>query len=80
MLLIKYNRRHIKVTELFTNVSKVAKDIAELSWKLASVQKDPLNAANFLDNVTNYYSNLLTKDEIEYLRFYFNMKLEMMKE
>lgn len=68
------------MTELFTNVSKVAKDIAELSWKLASVQKDPLNAANFLDNVTNYYSNLLTKDEIEYLRFYFNMKLEMMKE
>ena len=68
------------MTELFTNVSKVAKDIAELSWKLASVQKDPLNAANFLDNVTNYYSNLLTEDEIEYLRFYFNMKLEMMKE
>jgi hypothetical protein len=67
------------MTELFTNVSKVAKDIAELSWKLASVQKNPLNAANFLDNVTNYYSNLLTEDEIEYLRFYFNMKLEMMK-
>lgn len=68
------------MTELFTNVSKVAKDIAELSWKLASVQKDPLHAANFLDNITNYYSNLLTEDEIEYLRFYFNIKLEMMKE
>lgn len=68
------------MTELFTNVSTVAKKIAETAWQLASIQKDPLDAATFLDNVTNYYSNLLTEEEIEYLRFYFSMKLEMMKE
>lgn len=68
------------MTELFTNVGAVAKKIAETAWKLASTQKDPLRAATFLDNVTNYYSNLLTEEEIEYLRFYFSMKLEMMKE
>lgn len=68
------------MTELFTNVGAVAKKIAETAWQLASIQKDPWDAATFLDNVTNYYSNLLTEEEVEYLRFYFSMKLEMMKE
>ena len=66
--------------ELFTNVSDEAKEIAELSWQIASIQKNPLEAANFLANATLYYSNILTEEEVDFLRFYFNMKLEMMKE
>jgi len=41
---------------------------------------DSLIAAKFLNNATNYYSNIYTEKEIEFLRFYFNMQLEMMKE
>lgn len=68
------------MTEIFTNVSNEAKEIAELSWRVANIQKNPLEAANFLANVTSYYSNILTEEEVDFLRFYFNMKLEMMKE
>ena len=66
--------------EIFNNISKETKEIAEISWRLAISQKNPMNAADFLNNVTNYYSNIMTEEEIEFLRFYFNMKMEMMKE
>ena len=68
------------MTEIFENVSKVAKDVAETAWKLAEIQPDPVAASNLLNNVTQYYSHILTEEEIEFLQFYFNMKLEMMKE
>jgi hypothetical protein len=68
------------MTEIFQNVSDEAKEIAELSWRVASIQKNPLEAANFLTNVTSYYSNILTEEEVEFLQFYFKMQMEMMKE
>jgi len=66
--------------EIFENISNNVKEIADVAWRLASVQKNPLEAAKFLDNVTNYYDKIMTEEEIEFLRFYFNMKMEMMKE
>lgn len=66
--------------EIFENISNNVKEIADVAWRLASAQKNPLEAAKFLDNVTNYYDKIMTKEEIEFLRFYFNMKMEMMKE
>lgn len=68
------------MTEIFQNVSDEAKEIAELSWRVANIQKNPLEAANFLANVTSYYSNILTEEEVEFLQFYFKMQMEMMKE
>jgi len=68
------------MTELFTNVSEEVKDIAETAWNIALAQSNPVKAAEFLNNVTNYYKNIYTKEEIEFLQFYFNMKLELMKE
>jgi len=68
------------MTEIFANVSNTIKDVAEKAWYLASKMQDPVMASDFLDNVTNYYSYLCTEEEIEFLQFYFNMKLEMMKE
>jgi len=67
------------MTEIFQNVSDEAKEIAELSWRVANIQKNPLEAANFLANVTSYYSNILTEEEVEFLQFYFKMQMEMMK-
>ena len=68
------------MTELFENVSSKTKDIARISWNLAIAQKNPLEAADFLNNVTNYYRNILTEEEIEFLQFYFNIQMEMMKD
>lgn len=66
--------------EIFNNISNEIKQIAEISWRLAVSQHNPINAAKFLDNVTNYYESMLTEEEIEFLRFYFNMKMEAIKE
>ena len=66
--------------ELFNNVRQEVKDTAESAWNLAIAQHGPVRAADFLDNVTNYYRNIYTDEEIEFLQFYFKMKVEMMKD
>ena len=67
------------MTELFENVNDKVKELAETAWSLAQTQKNALAAAKFLNNITNYYDNILTTEEIEFLHFYFNLKMEMMK-
>ena len=66
--------------EIFENVSERTKEIAEIAWRLAVSQSNPIDAANFLNDVTNYYDKILTEEEVNFLRFYFNMKMELMKE
>ena len=68
------------MTELFPNISKEVKETAEIAWRLAISQNNPASAAEFLNNITEYYSRTYSEEEIEFLRFYFNMKMEMMKE
>lgn len=65
--------------ELFENVHDEVKSVAKTAWNLALVQPDALQAANFLNAITNYYKHIYTEEEIEFLQFYFNMQLEMMK-
>ena len=66
--------------EIFDNIRTEVKEIADTAWNLAMMQKNPIQAANFLNNVTEYYKHIYTNEEIEFLQFYFHMKLEMMKE
>ena len=66
--------------EIFNNIKDEVKEVAEIAWKLALMQKDPMKAAKFLNTVTEYYKNLYSEEEIEFLQFYFQMKMEMMKE
>lgn len=66
--------------EIFKNVSDKVKGIASTVWSLAMAQDNPIKAAEFLNTVTNYYDKMLTDEEIDFLRFYFNMKMEAMKE
>jgi hypothetical protein len=68
------------MTEIYDNISEEAKEIARLAWKVAIAQNNPVDTANFLNTVTEYYKNSLTEEEIEFLRFYFKMQMEMMKE
>ena len=66
--------------EIFKNVSDSVKGIASTVWSLAMAQDNPIKAAEFLNTATNYYDKMLTDEEIDFLRFYFNMKMEAMKE
>ena len=68
------------MTEIFQDINNEVKETAEALWNMALKLNDSLIAAKFLNNATNYYSNIYTEKEIEFLRFYFNMQLEMMKE
>ena len=68
------------MTEIFQDISPIVKDVAKTAWNIAMSQTNPVDAANFLNNVTNYYSNIFTDEEIEFLRFYFQMQMEMMKQ
>ena len=66
--------------ELYDNIKEEVKEVAQVAWNLALMQKDPSKAAQFLHTVTEYYKQLYTQEEIEFLQFYFNMKMELMKE
>jgi len=68
------------MTEIYDDISEETKEIARLAWKIAMAQNNPASAADFLSNITEYYRNSLTEEEIEFLRFYFKMQMEMMKE
>ncbi len=63
--------------EIFENVRDEVKKIADLSWQVALKQDTPAEAAKFLDAVTNFCKSSYTAEEVEFLRFYFNMKMEM---
>ena len=67
------------MTEIFTNVSDYIKRVAEDYWKLAQFRKTPVEMAEFLNNATNSCKDICTPEEVDFLRFYFNMKMEMMK-
>jgi len=42
------------------------------------MKNNPVEAADFLNEVTNYYREVGTPEEVEFLQFYFNMRMEMM--
>ena len=67
------------MNEIYKDVSDNVKEIARLAWNVAMAQKDPVRAANFLHSVTEFYKQSLTEEEIEFLQFYFNLQMEMMK-
>lgn len=66
--------------EIFNNISTEVKETAEVAWNLAMAQNNPIRAAEFLNTVTEYYRNIYTDEEIEFLQFYFHMKVEMINE
>ena len=68
------------MTEIFEDISDEIKQLAEGAWAITLSQENPIKAAEFLNSVTNYYTNILTEREMEFLQFYFQMKMEMMKE
>lgn len=68
------------MTEIYANISDQMKSVAETAWRIAMSKKNPVEAAQFLDDITNFYRNLrYSPEEIKFLQFYFNMKMETYK-
>ena len=65
--------------EIFSDIGDDIKEIAKTSWKLALMQKEPRKAAEFLTRVIDYCKQLYTEEEIEFLQFYFQTQMEMVK-
>lgn len=65
------------MTEIFENISDDVKNKAEIIWQIATAQPDALAAAEYLHGMTEYFKNKWTEEEVDFLRFYFNMRMEM---
>lgn len=65
------------MTELFADIRQEVRNTSEIIWNLASQITDPVTAANFLNNTIGYYSNLYTEEEMEFLQFALQTKMEM---
>ena len=67
------------MTEIFTEIKPEVKEMAETIWNIATVLDNPVLAANFLNDATNYCKTIFNEQEIDFLHFYFNMQMEMMQ-
>ena len=63
--------------EIFTNISDDVKQKAEIMWKMALWQPNPVKAAELLNILTEYYRKRWTEEEVDFLRFYFQTQMEM---
>lgn len=66
------------MTEIFKNISPQTREYAEVAWECALMFDNPIDMAKFLNAVTNYYMVTGTQEEVDFLRFYFNIQMEMM--
>ena len=64
--------------ELYNDISVEVRELAESIWRLAQTKNNPIDAAKFIVNTTEYYTDTLTERELEFLRFYFYTQLELM--
>lgn len=64
--------------ELFENIRPEVKDAAQAMWQLALKKKNPIEAAKFINDTTNYLAMQYSPEEVEFLRFYVKTQLEMM--
>ena len=67
------------MTEIFADISDDVKKKAEIMWKLALSQPNPVNAAELLNILTEYYRKRWTEEEVDFLQFYFQTQMEMNK-
>ncbi len=65
------------MTELFPNISEKVRTNAEIAWRLAQTFHSPLSMVQFLND---YTAAAPTEEEQEFLRFYFNLQLELLKD
>lgn len=68
------------MTELYPNISNELRQATEAAWNIALHKRNPVEAAQFLNNITEYYRTIgCSEEEMSFIRFYFNMKMETYK-
>lgn len=67
------------MTELFPEISQQMRDYAALVWEQAR-NMSPDNAAKLMNVTTESFEKEGLEEEADFLRFYFNLQMEMMKE
>ena len=67
------------MTEIFADISDDVKKKAEIMWKMAMSQPNPVRAAELLNILTEYYRKRWTEEEVDFLQFYFQTQMEMNK-
>lgn len=65
--------------EIFADISDNVKQKAEIMWKMALSQPNPVKAAELLNILTEYYRKRWTEEEVDFLQFYFQTQMEMNK-
>lgn len=65
--------------EIFADISDDVKQKAEIMWKMALSQPNPVKAAELLNILTEYYRKRWTEEEVDFLQFYFQTQMEMNK-
>ena len=66
--------------EIFADISDDIKQKAEAAWNEAINKHNPIAAASYLSDITESYRETWTEEEIEFLQFYFQMRMEMIKQ
>ena len=67
------------MVEIFRDINEITKEAAALIWELALTKRNPVEMADFLNEKTNEFRKIVTEQDIEFLQFYFKMKMEEMK-
>ena len=67
------------MTELFPDISDEIRIAAKTAWDVVKAQKDPADAVEFMDKTIKYFEETLGEEEADFLRFYFQVQMEMMK-
>ena len=67
------------MTEIFADIGDDVKNKAEIMWKMAMSQPNPVRAAELLNILTEYYRKRWTEEEVDFLQFYFQTQMEMNK-
>lgn len=62
--------------ELFPNISEKVRTNAEVAWRLAQTFHNPLTVVKFLND---YTTAAPTEEERDFLQFYFNLQMELLK-
>jgi hypothetical protein len=64
------------MTELFPDISEKVRSNAEIAWRLAQTFHNPISTVKFL---SDYTAAAPTDEEREFLQFYFNLQMELLK-
>lgn len=66
------------MTELFPDISQQMREYAAVVWQQAKMM-EPDKAADLLNATTKAFEDEELEEEADFLRFYFNLQMEMMK-